>query len=109
MASRPTTATSRIRRGWCSSASVWPSEERMRKSFWARVLALMAAVPLVTAAGISAQRGMPAAPVGPPPMCPPGGYSPAYYSVFGQNGGDGNTAYEIASPCIGQDVRDAAV
>jgi hypothetical protein len=28
--------------------------------------------------------------------------------LFGQNGGDGNTAYEIASPCIGQDVRDVA-
>ena len=29
--------------------------------------------------------------------------------MFGQNGGDGQTAYEIASPCIGQEVRDAAV
>ncbi len=81
----------------------------MRNHFWARVLALMTVVPLVTAAGVSAQRGMPAAPAGPPPVCPPSGYSPAYYGVFGQNGGDGNTAYEIASPCIGQEVRDAAV
>ena len=81
----------------------------MRKHFWARALALMTAVPLVTAAGVSAQRGMPAAPAGPPPVCPASGYSPAYYALFGQNGGDGNTAYEIASPCIGQDVRDAAV
>jgi hypothetical protein len=32
----------------------------------------------------------------------------AYYSLFGQNGGDGATAYEIASPCIGKDVRDVA-
>jgi hypothetical protein len=32
-----------------------------------------------------------------------------YYALFGQNGGDGLTAYEIASPCIGQEVRDAAV
>src|SRR5690242_6057561 len=63
----------------------------------------------VTASGSSAQRGMSAAPVGPPPACPASGYSPAYYSTFGQNGGDGNTAYEIASPCIGQEVRDAAV
>jgi hypothetical protein len=32
----------------------------------------------------------------------------AYYAQFGQNGGDGNTAYEIASPCIGKDVREVA-
>jgi hypothetical protein len=32
----------------------------------------------------------------------------AYYSLFGQNGGDGATAYEIASPCIGKEVRDVA-
>ena len=32
----------------------------------------------------------------------------AYYSLFGQNGGDGQTAYEIASPCIGKEVRDVA-
>ena len=29
--------------------------------------------------------------------------------MFGQNGGDGQTAYEIASPCIGREVRDAAI
>jgi hypothetical protein len=28
--------------------------------------------------------------------------------LFGQNGGDGLTAYEIASPCIGKDVREVA-
>ncbi len=60
-------------------------------------------------ATVSAQRGMPAAPAAPAPTCPSSGYSPAYYSMFGQNGGDGNTAYEIASPCIGQEVRDAAL
>lgn len=43
------------------------------------------------------------------PTCPPSGYSPPYYAMFGQNGGDGQTAYEIASPCIGQAVRDAAI
>lgn len=42
------------------------------------------------------------------PTCPPGGYSPPYYAMFGQNGGDGQTAYEIASPCIGQEVRVVA-
>lgn len=41
--------------------------------------------------------------------CPPSGYSPPYYALFGQNGGDGPTAYEIASPCVGQAVRDAAI
>lgn len=75
------------------------------------VVALTAAALLAGAAlmgqegggrGISAQTG-------PKPTCPPSGYMPqAYYSLFGQNGGDGATAYEIASPCIGQDVRDVA-
>jgi len=40
--------------------------------------------------------------------CPPGGYAPPLYGSFGQNGGGGQTAYEIASPCIPQAVRDAA-
>src|SRR5437764_854701 len=40
--------------------------------------------------------------------CPPGGYAPPLYGVFGQNGGGGQTSYEIASPCIPQEVRDAA-
>ena len=44
-----------------------------------------------------------------PPTCPANGYgAQAYYGVFGQNGGDGNTAYEVASPCIGKDVREVA-
>jgi hypothetical protein len=68
----------------------------------------LALVAIVTATAVSAQRGMPAA-AGPPPVCPASGYSQPYYALFGQNGGDGNTAYEIASPCIGQEVRDAAV
>src|SRR6476469_5648283 len=59
-----------------------------------------------------AQRGggMPAQRAAAPPTCPAGGYaSQAYYGNFGQNGGDGNTAYEIASPFTGQDVRDVAL
>jgi hypothetical protein len=40
--------------------------------------------------------------------CPPGGYAPPLYGSFGQNGGGGQTAYEIASPCIPQEVRAAA-
>src|SRR5689334_7352005 len=42
------------------------------------------------------------------PVCPPGGYAPPMYGVFGQNGGGGQTSYEIASPCIPKEVRDAA-
>jgi hypothetical protein len=45
----------------------------------------------------------------PAPTCPASGYgAQAYYGMFGQNGGDGFTSYEIASPCIGKDVRDVA-
>ena len=53
--------------------------------------------------GTSAGAQQPAAMV-----CPPGGYAPPMYGVFGQNGGGGQTAYEIASPCIPKEVRDAA-
>lgn len=42
------------------------------------------------------------------PVCPPGGYAQPMYGVFGQNGGGGQTSYEIASPCIPKEVRDAA-
>src|SRR5207244_452375 len=41
-------------------------------------------------------------------VCPPSGYAPPMYGVFGQNGGGGQTSYEIASPCIPKEVRDAA-
>lgn len=64
---------------------------------------------LFAATAVSAQRGMANQPAGPAPTCPSSGYSQPYYALFGQNGGDGQTAYEIASPCIGRDVRDAAV
>jgi hypothetical protein len=64
------------------------------------------AVALLVAASASGQEGGrmggAAQPTQPPPPCPPSGYMPrAYYAPFGQNGGDGQTAYEIASPCIG--------
>ena len=69
---------------------------------------------LLVAASASAQEGrggrMGGAPAAPPPPCPASGYgAQAYYSMFGQNGGDGATAYEIASPCIGKEVRDVAM
>ncbi len=41
-------------------------------------------------------------------VCPPGGYAAPMYGVFGQNGGGGQTSYEIASPCMPKEVRDAA-
>jgi hypothetical protein len=44
----------------------------------------------------------------PPQSCPPSGYAPPMYGTFGQNGGGGQTAYEIASVCVPQRVRDAA-
>src|SRR6266850_6217265 len=72
---------------------------------------VVAAIALATAGGTAlAQRGgMPNQPAGPAPTCPPSGYMPqAYYAGFGQNGGDGQTAFEIASPCIGKDVREVA-
>jgi hypothetical protein len=77
-----------------------------------RFLALSVAA-LLTGGALLAQegggRGMGAAPAGPPPACPANGYgAQAYYAGFGQNGGDGQTYYEIASPCIGQDVREVA-
>ena len=60
-----------------------------------------AVVALLVGAGAEAQQ--PAALV-----CPPGGYAPPMYGVFGQNGGGGQVSYEIASPCIPKEVRDAA-
>src|SRR5204863_6906988 len=41
-------------------------------------------------------------------VCPTGGYAAPMYGVFGQNGGVGQTSYEIASPCLPKEVRDAA-
>src|SRR5438132_2692717 len=78
----------------------------MRRGICLSIAALLSAGVLLAQEG-GAGRGM--APTGPPPTCPPSGYgSQAYYALFGQNGGDGLTAYEIASPCIGKDVREVA-
>ena len=64
---------------------------------------LLVAVAAALLVGTSAGAQQPAAPV-----CPAGGYAPPMYGVFGQNGGGGQTSYEIASPCIPKEVRDAA-
>jgi hypothetical protein len=47
-------------------------------------------------------------PAAPAQACPASGYAAqGNYGMFAQND-DGFTAYEIASPCIGKDVRDVA-
>jgi len=74
-----------------------------------RTIVTMTAAVLLAATALAAQRGTANQPAGPPPTCPASGYSPPFYALFGQNGGDGQTAYEIASPCIGPQVREAAV
>src|SRR5215510_10831336 len=66
-----------------------------------RLPIVVGATALLIATSVAAQQ--PAASV-----CPPGGYAPPMYGVFGQNGGGGQTSYEIASPCIPREVRDAA-
>ena len=66
-----------------------------------RGLILVSAAALFIATGAGAQQT-------PSLVCPPGGYAPPMYGVFGQNGGGGQTSYEIASPCIPKEVRDAA-
>jgi len=72
-------------------------------------LALSVAV-LLTVTAVIAQRngGAPAAAADQAPTCPPSGYAAqGSYGMFAQND-DGFTAYEIASPCVGKDVRDVA-
>lgn len=77
-----------------------------------RRVMFVAAAMLLAAGVVGVQGGAQMPGVEKPPVspaCPPSGYSPPYYALFGQNGGDGPTAYEIASPCVGQAVRDAAI
>src|SRR5437870_12313619 len=66
-----------------------------------RQVLLAAVLALLVGAGAEAQQ-----PAG--LVCPPGGYAAPMYGVFGQNAGGGQTSYEIASPCIPKEVRDAA-
>src|SRR5262245_63609602 len=75
----------------------------------ALILLMLAVVLVVAQDGGGRGAGAGAAPAAAAPTCPASGYgAQAYYGMFGQNGGDGFTSYEIASPCIGKDVRDAA-
>src|SRR4051794_118643 len=71
-----------------------------------RAIALSAAT-LLTGIALLAQGGA-GGPAVQPPTCPASGYgAQGYYGMFAQNE-DGFTAYEIASPCIGKDVREVA-
>jgi len=71
-------------------------------------IALSVAV-LLTVTAVIAQRGGGAPPAAAQaPTCPASGYAVrGNYGMFAQND-DGFTAYEIASPCIGKDVREVA-
>ena len=40
--------------------------------------------------------------------CPPSGFLPPVYNIFGRNAGDGPAYYEVATRCIGPEVRAAA-
>src|SRR5258705_6093062 len=76
-----------------------------------RVIALSAAA-LLTGAALLAQGGggggTGATPAGQPPTCAPNGHgAQGHYAMFAQND-DGFTAYEIANPRIGEDVREDA-
>ena len=73
-----------------------------------RMIAALSVAVLLTTAAVIAQRGAGAAPAAPPPACPASGYvERPNYAMFAQND-DGFTAYEIASVCVGKDVRDLA-
>ena len=66
-----------------------------------RALMVIGAAGLLIGTSAGAQQPVPV-------VCPAGGYAAPMYGVFGQNGGGGQTSYEIASPCIPKEVRDAA-
>src|SRR5258705_791357 len=76
-----------------------------------RAIALSAAACLTCAALLAeGGGGGPAAPPPSqaPPACAANGYAAQRsYGMFAQND-DGFTAYEVASPCVGKDVRDVA-
>src|SRR6058998_1317665 len=66
-----------------------------------RALMVIGAAGLLIGTSAGAQQPVPL-------VCPASGYAPPMYGVFGQNGGGGQTSYEIASPCIPKEVWDAA-
>src|SRR5262245_27091507 len=71
-------------------------------------IALPIAVLLAVAAVIAQRGGGGGAPANQAPTCPASGFAAqGTYGMFAQKY-DGFTAYEIASPCIGKDVRDVA-
>jgi hypothetical protein len=75
----------------------------MRRGMVVAAMMLVAVIAVSAGRGAQMPQGAPAPATA--PTCPSSGYSPPFYAMFGQNGGDGQTAYEIANPCIGKEVR----
>ncbi len=72
-------------------------------------LTLAAVLPALLASGGQASAAAaPAANAPAPPTCTPSGYAPPVYGIFGGNGDNFNSAYEIASPCTPRKIRDAS-
>jgi hypothetical protein len=71
-------------------------------------LTLAAVLPALLASGGPAWSAAAPANAPAPPTCTPSGYAPPHYGIFGGNGDNFNTAYEIASPCTPRKIRDAA-
>ena len=79
-----------------------------------RSIMFMAASALLLASPALAQfpaQGM-GQPATPHPLvnvpCPPSGFLPPVYNIFGRNAGDGPGYHEVATRCIGPEVRAAA-
>src|SRR2546421_12968421 len=85
----------------CSRSLCCKIQDNVRLEGSMRQLIVSGAAALLVATNAGAQQ--PAVLV-----CPQGGYAPPMYGVFGVNGGGGQVAYEIASPCVPKEVRDAA-
>ena len=71
-----------------------------------RAIAVATAL-LATTAATAAMAAEQARAKPPLPTCTPSGYAPPVYGTFGANGGGGQFAYVIGSPCTPQQVKDA--
>src|SRR5262245_44563882 len=70
------------------------------------ILGAGVAAALFTLSAIAQEGPRPAAP--PEPTCPASGYAKPYYGMAGDNDGQ-LRGYEIGSPCVGKELRDAAL
>lgn len=74
-----------------------------------RTLIITAVGLALAAASLVASAQAPQTPPAPPtPTCPPSGYAKPWYGVAGDNDGI-QRGYEIGSPCVGKELRDAAL